>query len=203
MGAHPGIFIPHHQPGETRMKAFRLWGLAALPLALAACGGGDDAEVAADSTAAGMDSMTTATTAPMPADSGMTGAQAMGSAVTMNAVGGSGVTGQAQFMDHGAGSTMVTVNLTAQGNTTHSGHIHTGTCDAPGDVVAPLQDVTLANGTGSSSSTLQIPLATVMNGQHIVAYHQSSGDNPGAPVVCGQIPAQAAAGSGDSATTAM
>lgn len=181
------------------MKAFRLWSLAAIPFALAACGGGDDAAEGAADTTASMDSMTTTTT--MPADTGMAGAQAMGSAVTMNAVGGSGVTGQAQFMDHGGGSTMVTVNLTAQGNTTHSGHIHTGTCDAPGDVVAPLQDITLANGTGSSSSTLQIPLATVMNGQHIVAYHQGQGENAGAPVVCGQIPAQAAAG--DSATTAM
>ena len=186
------------------MKAFRLWGLAAIPFALAACGGGDDAaEDGADTTAASMDSMTTTTPTTMPADTGMAGAQAMGSAVTMNAVGTSGVTGQAQFMDHGGGSTMVTVNLTAQGNTTHSGHIHTGTCDAPGDVVAPLQDITLANGTGSSSSTLQIPLATVMNGQHIVAYHQSSGANPGAPVVCGQIPAQGAGTSGDSATATM
>ena len=46
----------------------------------------------------------------------MGGAQAMGGAVTMNAVGNSGVTGQAQFMDHGQGQTMVTVNLTAQGS---------------------------------------------------------------------------------------
>lgn len=173
------------------MKAFRLWGLAAIPFALAACGGGDDAAAGdADTTAMSMDTAATVPTT-MPADTGM-GAQSMGSAVTMNAVGSSGVTGQAQFMDHGAGSTMVTVNLTAQGNTTHSGHIHTGTCDAPGDVVAPLQDITLANGTGSSSTTLQIPLATVMNGQHIVAYHQGQGDNAGAPVVCGQIPAQSA-----------
>jgi hypothetical protein len=121
----------------------------------------------------------------------MAGATAMGGAVMMNAVGTSGVTGQAQFMEHGAGQTMVTVNLTAQGGSTHSGHIHTGTCDAPGAVVVPLQDVTLANGTGSSTSTIEVPLATVMNGQHIVAYHQSSGDNPGAPVVCGAIPAGA------------
>jgi hypothetical protein len=184
------------------MKAFRLWGLAALPFALAACGGGDDAAAGgADTTAASMDSMTTTTPTSMPADTGMAGAQAMGSGVTMNAVGGSGVTGQAQFMDHGGGSTMVMVNLTAQGTTTHSGHIHQGTCDAPGQVVAPLQDITLANGTGSSSSTVQVPLATVMNGQHIVAYHQGQGENAGAPVVCGQIPAQAAAG--DSATTTM
>jgi hypothetical protein len=187
------------------MKATRLWVLSVLPLALAACGGGDDAaEGGADSTAAAASTETATTTAPMASDTaGMGGAQAMGSAVTMNAVGGSGVTGQAQFMDHGGGSTMVTVTLTGQGSSTHGGHIHQGTCDSPGQVVAPLQDITLANGTGSSTSTVQVPLATVMNGQHIVAYHQSAGENPGAPVVCGQIPAQAGA-TGDSATgTAM
>jgi hypothetical protein len=171
--------------------------LAALPFALAACGGGDDeaAEGTAEGTTVSMDSSTMTAPAPMSADTGMSSAQAMGSAVTMNAVGSSGVTGQAQFMSQGEG-TMVMVNLTAQGNSTHSGHIHQGTCDAPGEVVVPLQDVTLANGTGSSSSTIQVPLATVMNGQHIVAYHASSGDNPGAPVVCGQIPAQQAGSTG-------
>ena len=179
------------------MKTTRLWVLAALPFTLAACGGGDDAaEGTADTTAvAGTDSAMTTTAAPAPGDSGMTGAQAMGGAVTMNAVGNSGVTGQAQFMDHGQGQTMVTVNLTAQGGSTHSGHIHQGTCDSLGPVVAPLQDVTLANGTGSSSTTVQVPLATVMNGQHIVAYHTGSGGNPGAPAVCAQIPAQQAGGS--------
>lgn len=186
------------------MKATRLWGLTALPLALAACGGGDEAaEGGADTTAASMDSMTTTTATTMPADTGMSGAQSMGSAVTMNAVGTSGVTGQAQFMDHGAGQTMVTVNLTAQGSTTHSGHIHQGTCDALGQVVAPLQDVTLANGAGTSSSTVPVALATVMNGQHVVAYHQGQGANAGAAVVCGQIPAQAGAAAGDSASPAM
>ena len=179
------------------MNTTRLWVLAALPFTLAACGGDEAAEGSADGTAGTMTDTVTATAAtpaPMPADSGMTGAQAMGGAVTMNAVGNSGVTGQAQFMEHGQGQTMVTVNLTAQGNSTHSGHIHTGTCDAPGAVVVPLQDVTLASGTGSSNSTISVPLATVMNGQHIVAYHAGSGDSAGAPVVCGQIPAQAAGG---------
>jgi hypothetical protein len=186
------------------MKATRLWALTALPFALAACGGGDDeAAAGADTTAAATTATdtTATTTAPTASDTGMAGAQAMGGAVVMNAVGNSGVTGQAQFMDHGQGQTMVTVSLTAQGNSTHSGHIHKGTCDAPGQVVAPLQDVTLANGTGSSSSTVAVPLATLMNGQHIVAYHQSSGGNPGAPVVCGQIPAQSAGASGSTGTT--
>ena len=177
------------------MKPTRLWVLAALPFTLAACGGGDDeaAEATTDTTTAAMSMDSAATTTPMATDTGMSGAQAMGSAVTMNAVGSSGVTGQAQFMDHGGGQTMVTVTLNAQGNTTHSGHIHKGTCDSPGEVVAPLQDITLANDTGSSTSTVPAPLATVMNGEHIVAYHQGQGASAGAPVVCGQIPAQQAA----------
>lgn len=174
------------------MNATRLWVLGTLPLALAACGGGADETAAggADTTAASVTDTTTAPSATAPADTPLTGAQPVGGAVTMNAVGTSGVTGQAQIMDHGGGQTMVTVNLTAQGSTTHGGHIHTGTCDAPGPPVAPLQDVTLANGTGSSTSTVDVPLATVMNGEHIIAYHQGSGDSLGAPVVCGQIPAQ-------------
>jgi hypothetical protein len=179
------------------MKATRLCVLAALPFALAACGGGDEAaEGDAETTTVAADSGATAAPAPMATDSAMTGATPMGNAVTMNAVGTSGVTGQAMFMEHGQGQSMVTVNLTAQGNSTHSGHIHTGTCDAPGSVVVPLQDVTLANGTGSSSSTIEVPLATVMNGQHIVAYHAGSGESAGAPVVCGQIPAQTGGAAG-------
>lgn len=182
------------------MKATRLWVLTALPFALGACGGGGDAANGGTDTTTALPSADSGvtTTTPTPADTGMA---AMGSAVTMNAVGGSGVTGQAQFMDHGGGQTMVTVNLTGQGSSTHSGHIHTGTCDAPGQVVAPLQDVTLANGTGTSTSTVNVPLATVMNGQHIVAYHQGQGASAGAPVVCGQIPAQA--GGTDTTAPAM
>lgn len=178
------------------MRSTRFWALAALPFALAACGGGDDdaAEGTAETTVA-VDSGAMTTPAPMSADTGMGGTQAMGGAVMMNAVGGSGVTGQAQFTGQGP-QTMVMVTLTAQGNTTHSGHIHTGTCEAPGPVVVPLQDVTLANGTGSSNSTIDVPLATVMNGQHIVAYHAGSGADAGAPVVCGAIPAQQAGGTG-------
>lgn len=172
------------------MRSTRFWALAALPFALAACGGGDDAAVEGEAETTTVTADTTmAAPAPMGTDSAMTGAMPMGNAVTMNSVGTSGVTGQATFMEQGA-QTMVMVNLTAQGNTTHSGHIHTGTCETLGAVVVPLQDVTLASGTGSSSSTIDVPLATVMNGQHVVAYHTGSGAEAGAPVVCGQIPAQ-------------
>lgn len=179
------------------MNPMRLCVLAALPLALAACGGGgDDAEGGSDTTSvmASPDSGTT-TAAPQAGDSLMPGATGVAGAVTMNAVGNSGLTGQAQFMEHGQGQTMVTVTLNGQGNGPRSGHIHQGTCDSPGQVVAPLQDVTLANGTGNSTTTVPVAYADVVNGQHIVAYHTGAGDNPGPPAVCGQIPAQQTGGS--------
>jgi hypothetical protein len=171
------------------MRSTRLWVLAALPLALTACGGDDAAEDATDDAAVVTTDSAATMTVPMPGDTGMGGASAMGGAVTMNAVGSSGVTGEAQLIAQGQEYTMVTVNLTAPGSATHSGHIHTGTCASPGAVVVPLKDVTLGNGSGTSSTSIQVPMATVMNGQHIVAYHAGSGENLGAPVVCGEIPA--------------
>ncbi|HEU0301154.1 MAG TPA: hypothetical protein VFR37_16940 [Longimicrobium sp.] len=178
------------------MKRFRMCALAVLPLALAACGGGDQAEGGSDTTSVmtPADSGTTAT-APPPGDSTMPGATGVAAAVTMNAVGNSGVTGQAQFMEHGPGQTMVTVTLNGQGDGARSGHIHQGTCDNPGQVVAPLQDVTLASGTGTSITTVSLAYGDVVNGQHVVAYHTGAGENPGAPAVCGQIPAQQTGGS--------
>jgi hypothetical protein len=180
------------------MNAIRLCALAALPLTLAACGGDDTAETASESTAATASADSTTTmipAAPQTTDSAMAGAQGVASAVMMNEVGSSGITGQAQFMEHGRGQTMVTVTLTSQGNGPHSGHIHQGTCDSPGPVVAPLRDVTLASGTGTSSTTVSLAYADVVNGRHVVAYHTGAGESHGPPAACGQIPAQQTGGS--------
>jgi hypothetical protein len=171
------------------MIAKRLWALAALPLALAACGGdADDEYVDGDGVVVTGDTSMGVGTVPPP----MTDPAASPASVAMNAVGGSGVTGNMEVMAHGEGQTMVSVTLNgpAGASSTHSGHIHEGTCENPGTVVVPLQDVTLVNGTGMAASTVDVPASAAMNGQHIVAYHAGSGDNPGAPVVCGAIPAQ-------------
>ena len=187
------------------MRASRLWVLSAMAAALAACGGdADDAGAAADSTGA-VSSADSGTAMPIPAPMDSAGAQAVAGSVTMNAVGNSGITGQADLMAHGVNATMVTVTLSGPDGA-HSGHIHKGTCDAPGEVVVPLQDVTIASGRGTATSTVSLPTDMVMSGEHIVAYHAGTGANTGAPVVCGQIPAQqpgAAGGSADSATNPM
>jgi hypothetical protein len=173
--------------------------LIAIPfalVALAACGGGGD-EGQAPATS---DTVSSTTVAPMPgADSaGAAGDTSHTSAsnptVQMAAIGNSGVSGTAQLMEHGAGQTMVTVNLTGSGSGAHPGHIHSGTCENLGAVVAPLQAVERTNGNGTSTSTVDVPLATVMNGQHVVNFHAGAGDNPMAPVACAQIPAQGGGG---------
>lgn len=171
------------------MKTTRLWLLAGLPFALVACGGNDtDAETDAGAV---METADTAAMAPMPPAAPMdTAATAMagGDTVQLSAVGGSGVGGQAVLTDM-SGQTQVMVMLTGTSGTgTHQGHIHQGTCAAPGEVVAPLQPITAdGSGGGTMTATVPVPMATVMNGQHIIAYHEAGG-NPGSPVVCGAIP---------------
>lgn len=171
------------------MRSKRWWILAALPFALVACGGDETDEVIEDPVV----ETDPAVVAPMPAatDTMMTGATAMGGGVAMNPVGSSGVSGTAEVMAHGEGQTMVMVTLNgpAGASGTHAGHVHTGTCDSPGGVVAPLENVEMTNGTGTASSTVDVPMSTVMNGQHIVVYHEAGG-SPGTPVVCGALPAQ-------------
>jgi hypothetical protein len=175
-------------------------GLIAIPfalVALAACGGGGDEGQAPASS----DTVASTTAAPpaggdtMPAamaDSAHTSAS--NPTVQLAQIGNSGISGTAQFMEHGPGQTMVTVTLTGPGSGAHPGHIHAGTCENLGAVVAPLQTVERANGNGTSNKTIEVPIATVMNGQHVVNFHAGAGDNPMAPVACAQIPAQGGGG---------
>lgn len=180
------------------MKLSRWWPLLAVPLALAACGMNDtEAEEDDPTDGAAADSVATTgtVTAPPaaivttpPADSAMAGASTAGTGVTLNPVGGSGVSGDMSATASGGGVTVMVSLRGAKGAGTHQGHVHTGTCDALGGVVAPLQPVTTdAGGSGSSTSTVSVPVATLMNGQHVVSYHEAGG-NPGKSVACGAIP---------------
>ena len=158
------------------MKSNRGWLLLALPLSLAACGGGEGEGDTAEA-------MDTATAAPMMAD---TSAQAMGAMPTtlaLQPVGDSGVTGQATLTPGGA-QTQVQVQLTGLTPGAHPGHIHQGTCAAPGSVVQPLPEITAGeDGSGSADGSVAIDATTVMDGQHIIAYHGEGG----APVACGSL----------------
>jgi Cu/Zn superoxide dismutase len=161
------------------MSRIRRLAVAGLVLVGTACTAGDDADDAAVLT----DTLATTTppvaTAP-PADTGMGGMQG---AIALMAVNNSNHTGEATITASG-NQTQVMVQLNGPEDRTHPGHIHSGTCDSPGGVVAPLESITTTGGTGTATSTANVPMATVMNGQHIVQYHTPDGTR----VVCGNIP---------------
>jgi hypothetical protein len=153
----------------------------ALPLAMGACGA-DDADETPDMGAQPSAETTPATT-PAPTDMQPMTADFTG-------LNDSPAHGTLQLRPTSATQTEVVVNLAgfaAAG--AHEGHIHTGTCDAPGSVVVPLQPVNVdAQGAGTSTSTVDQALMSIADGNHIVAYHVAGGD-PGMPVVCAAIPA--------------
>lgn len=117
----------------------------------------------------------------------------MQAAVALNELGGSGIGGEATIAPaEASGQTQVTVSLQGPADAAgvHQGHIHSGTCEQLGGVVVPLPPVTVDDGVGSATSTVAADAMSLMDGQHIVVYHQAGG-TPGSPVVCGQIPAHA------------
>lgn len=153
--------------------------LLALPLAFAACAGDEEPEGdALDLETAGAP----AATEPMQGDMGQ--AQGMATTVTMEGVGDSGVSGEAILTPAG-GQSEVTVTLSGlEPNATHAGHIHQGTCAAPGSVVVPLSEVTAdASGSGTMTTTAAIAADSATAGQHVVVYHGEGGT----PIVCGEI----------------
>lgn len=81
--------------------------------------------------------------------------------------------------------------------TPHPAHIHVGTCPAPGEVVAPLTDVTgsmdgesmgqaSAIPVETSVTSVALPLADILAGSHAIVVHQSV-DDMATYVLCGDI----------------
>lgn len=99
----------------------------------------------------------------------------------------SGLSGSVEVQDQGDQTTVVSTLSGGEAGTEYQGMIHSGTCDAPGDVVENLSPITVSeDGSGESTSTVAMAPATVMDGQHIVLYHGADG----APVACAAVPAQ-------------
>jgi hypothetical protein len=159
------------------------WILAFVPFALAACAGpetADDTETATEEALPATEATPPPTTEPE---------QPASFTAQFQPINESGASGQVDLRAIGE-STEVRVTLSGAGEGVYQGHIHTGTCDAPGDVVAPLSPITAdASGAGDQTAEVAVPLATVMDGNHIVLYHEPGGE-PGAPIACAPIPAQ-------------
>ena len=162
------------------MRYAKLLPLLGLPLLLLGCA--DDPEVETIET--------DVIEAPMDAPAMEPAMGAMGEAVTADFVSlaDMGHEGQVTITPMG-NQTQVMVQLSGPMEGTHDGHIHMGSdCDNLGSVVVPLESVTMgADNMGSSTSTVDLDPMMVMDGNHLVAYHETGGD-PGTPVVCADIP---------------
>lgn len=183
------------------MRGSRLWALLALPLVLAACGGGDEGETVDpdNATAEGQATVDAGTGTPSQdstapaAPGGSRAAPAAGGGsmgmVTLAAVNNSGITGEASLSGSGTGTQVVLSLRGARPNATHQAHIHNGTCDALGQVVAQLTPVqTDGTGFGASTTNVTDPLDRFTGGAFVVSAHQAGG-SPGPSVSCGPIQA--------------
>lgn len=147
------------------------------PLAFIACNRAEDEPPIFD------DPAPAETPAPAPAEPPATDMGPMTAQLTP--LNDTGITGEIEVRAEG-NRTQVTTRLSgAPPNVTHAGHIHSGTCANIGGVVAPLESIeTRDDGTGESTSTVEIAPMTLMDGQHVVAYHTAAGQ----PATCAAIP---------------
>jgi hypothetical protein len=94
------------------------------------------------------------------------------------------------YIDGAGESPVISASLRGAEEGIHHGHVHSGTCEQPGPALVALQSIdTGADGAGEAMSTVDIPFATLTDGNHIVVYHEANG-TPGSPIVCGAIPAE-------------
>ncbi|HET7321383.1 MAG TPA: hypothetical protein VFI96_02735 [Longimicrobiaceae bacterium] len=169
------------------MKRYLL--VAALPLVLAACSSG--ADVPANTVADTTDTTPPTTANAMPTAPDTSTTMTAATAVTLDAVGGSGVTGTAQVSPADSKTQVMVMLNGLEPGSAHAGHFHDGTCASPGKAVIALPDITAAeDGTGMATVAVDLPADSLMDGEHIIAYHQTTGADHGPTIVCGAVPAQ-------------
>ncbi len=159
------------------MNTSRLWLIAVLPLTVVACEARNEESVARG---------TATDTAAVQGTSGTDGPRTL----TLDAANNSGVTGDVKMMPQGNG-TEITVRLRgAPAGARMETGIHQGRCGSEGPDVAELNEVTMGEDrTGSSTTVVQVPMATIMNGQHAIHAHEPGGSS-GRAAACANIPTQ-------------
>lgn len=153
-----------------------------LAMLIAACGTDADDDFAigdAETMPSATEEVTMPPAEPAPAQA------AMAETAQLEPLQDSGVAGEATVTSRD-GQTEVMVRLTgAPANGNHPGHIHSGSCSDIGGVVQGLDQIsTDATGTGTMTTSVDLPSATVMDGNHIIVYHGEGGT----PVTCAEIP---------------
>ncbi|HSJ24674.1 MAG TPA: hypothetical protein VK929_08415 [Longimicrobiales bacterium] len=100
---------------------------------------------------------------------------------------GSGIDGFLT-VDASGDQAVITVSLSNAPEGVYQGHVHGGTCADRTRAITPLEPVSVGvDGSGSSVSTVDMAAETLLDGNHIVVYHEAGG-SPGASVTCAEIP---------------
>ncbi len=101
---------------------------------------------------------------------------------------GSGESGSVTFAPLTPEQTQIQAQLTGKPGP-HLGFLHVGSCASMGAVVANLGALNVgANGTGTLTTNVSLPLSLLRDGNHFIAFHQANG-SPGNAVACTDIPA--------------
>jgi hypothetical protein len=166
---------------------------AALCLGMAACGGGGGEEPVDGGGEAGPGTANT---------TGVEGQQAAPevqniprpeqtmAAGRLSPVNNSGVTGSVNLRDVG-GQTEVSLNVTGmtEGNQQLQGSIVQGTCEQSGSEVVPVGPIPVGAGNiATLTDTLQVPVATVLNGQHALIIKGQNAGPATPPLACSPLP---------------
>lgn len=179
------------------MKASKLCWLALLPIIAACAGAEEEAAEATHGTAVttneAMVPPVVPVAIPVATDTSMAamghGAGHGASTIQLAALENSGVTGEASVAEQGQQSVVTLKVMGASASAVLQAHVHKGKCGSNGPVVAPLEPVTVgADGSGSSTTTVAVPMATVMNGEHYIQAHEPKGK----PLTCAEIPSHGA-----------
>jgi hypothetical protein len=160
------------------MRIHQLSAIAVLPFFLLACDTDDR-----DDTTFANDTLVTDTAADTDTREHQVGDE---ETVTLGDLHDSGVTGNARFTVMSQNETEVMLEVEdGPANGSMQAHIHRGTCDNPGEAVHDLEAVsTDAEGRGVSTTTVNVRLANIMDGNHVIAAHDAAGQ----PVTCADIP---------------
>ena len=175
----------------------RVAAVAVLCLGVAACGedGGENPDPGGNTTEVGQ----TGTTVNPNADAGQQAAPGVENvprpgqtiaAGRLSPVNNSGVTGSVNVRGLAQG-TEVSLNVTgiSAGNQQLQGSIVQGTCEQSGSEVAPVGPIPVGAGNiATLTDTLQVPVGTVLNGQHALIIKGQNAGPATPPLACSPLP---------------
>lgn len=110
--------------------------------------------------------------------------------VTLKPVRGSMASGWAWIVPYGEQVIVTTLVMGLEPGSTHSNHLHSGSCETPGRIVYPLVDLNAnAEGTATATSLVPASMGMVAMGHHYYAHAGILGTSPEAatPIICGNI----------------